>query len=456
MTQQMTLKRPRIAVFVASVLAMLAAAIAFAPQANADTPPQHVKSLTNGMSFTDDSVMDSNGNIYLVNIPNDNVQKYTKDGVFIKSWGGPGAAAGKLDRPEGIGIDKQDNVYVADSSNDRIQKFSADGALLKVIGAPGSGNGKFSYPTDVAIGTGGAIYVSDSGNDRIQKFSAAGTYVSKWGSNGSGNGQFNNGTFGIATDPAGNVFVSEIINDRIQKFSGTGTFLAKWGNKGTDAGEFNNPEGLATDSEGSLYVTDPNNDRVQKFTNNGQFVYEFGDVEGPTGLHHPTGISIFGDRFYVSDTFNHRIQVYGFDLPIVIPDPQDPQDPQNPQDPQGEADPVPAPGEAQFDGKNLHIRLKCPARFQPSCHTSAMPMTKKHGGKPMAAKAERKKLAPSQWTVVSFVIKPKYRAKVEKMTDRNVKLLNVTQTIKSKKIRNRKSNGPSKVFHTYRVRSAGN
>lgn len=450
MTKQMTRKRPRIASIVASVLAMLAAAIVFAPQANAETAPDHIKTLSAGMSFTDDSAMDSSGNIYLVNIPNDNVQKYTKDGAFIKSWGGPGTEAGKFDRPEGIGIDKQDNVYVADSSNDRVQKFSPDGVLLKVIGSEGNTNGKFSYPTDVAIGNAGAIYVTDSGNDRVQKFSAAGTYVSKWGTSGSGNGQFNNGTFGIATDPAGNVFVSEIVNDRIQKFSANGTFLAKWGNKGFDPGEFNNPEGLATDSAGNLYVTDPNNDRVQKFSNGGQFIYEFGNVEGPNGLHHPTGISIFGERFYVSDTFNHRIQVYGFDLPIELPDPQDPQDPAP------DADPIPAPGEAEFDGKNLHIRLKCPARFRPSCLTSAMPMTRKLGGKPMAVNSERKKLAPNHWTVVSFVIKPKYRSKVEKMVDRDVKLLHVTQTIKSKKVRSKKSNGPTKVFHIYRVRSAGN
>ena len=453
MSTQMTHRRPRIAQILMAALAMFVAAIVFAPQADAAGAPSHIKNW-GGVAFPGDSAMDSSGNIYLLNIPNDRVQKFTKDGVLIKEWGGHGTDPGELDRPEGIGIDSQDRVYVADSSNNRVQKFTADGTLLDVIGGLGSGNGQFDYPTDVAAGQNDTIYVTDSGNDRVQRFNAGGTYLSKWGTTGSGSSQFDNGTFGIATDPAGNVYVSEMSHDRIQKFSHNGTFLGKWGNKGTGQGEFDNPAGLAVDGDGNLLVADSNNNRIQAFTGNGAFVYSIGKSgNGAADMSHPTGVSVHDDRVYVSDEFHARIQVFGPELPIAIP-PKQGEQPKGEQ-PKGETGPVPAPGEATFDGTNLHIRLKCPKRFQPACHTSAMPMTKKHGGKPMAKKSVRKKLASNDWTVVSFVIKPKYRAKVDRMTDRGVKLLNVTQTIKSKRIRSKKSQGPSKVFHIYRVRSAG-
>lgn len=454
MSTQMTHKRPRIAQIITTVLAILVAAIVFAPQAGAAGAPAHIKNW-GGVAFPGDSAMDSNGNIYLLNAPNDRVQKFTKDGVLIKEWGGHGSDPGELDHPQGLGIDSQDRVYVADSSNNRVQKFTADGGLIKVIGGLGTGNGKFEYPTDVAAGQNDTIYVTDSGNDRVQRFNAGGTYLSKWGTTGNGSSQFNNGIFGIATDPAGNVYVSEVTHDRIQKFSHNGTYLTKWGNKGTEQGEFNNPVGLAVDGEGNLLVADSNNNRIQAFTGNGAFAYSIGKSgNGAADMSHPSGVSVHDDRVYVSDQFHGRIQVFGHELPIAIPEPKKEEDPQGEQ-PNGEADPIPAPGEATFDGTNLHIRLKCPKRFQPSCHTTAMPMTKKHRGKPMAKKPVRKKLAANDWTVVSFVIKPKYRAKVDKMTDRGVKLLNVTQTIRSKRIRSKKSQGPSKVFHVYRVRSAG-
>ena len=435
-TQTTTRKRLRITNIVTVVLAILAAAIVFAPQASAGTAPKFVKSW-GGVAFPSDSAMDSQGNIYLFNAPDDRIQKYTKDGAFIKEWGSTGSAPGQFDNAQGLGIDSQDHLYVADTLNDRIQKFSTEGDLLDVIGGTGSGNGQLDFPTDVAAGVDDVIYVTDSGNDRVQRFNSAGNYMSKWGTTGSGSGQFDNGIFGIATDETGNVYVSEASHDRIQKFAHNGTYLTKWGNKGDENGEFDNPMGMTFDEDGNLLVTDSNNDRVQAFSTTGQFEYKFGQSgNGAADLAHPTGVSVHAGRIYVSDEFHARVKIFEHELGLAIPPKGD--DPIGPGEGEGEqpqgggqGDPVPAPGEAEFDGKNLHIRLKCPLRFNPSCLTSAMPMTKERGGKKMAVKPAKRKLAPGKWTVVSFVIKPQYRAKVQKMTDRDRKLLHVTQTIKS-------------------------
>jgi len=55
---------------------------------------------------------------------NDNVQKFTSDGVFLARWGTSGSADGEFDGPAGIAVDASGNVYVADDGNARVQKFS--------------------------------------------------------------------------------------------------------------------------------------------------------------------------------------------------------------------------------------------------------------------------------------------------------------------------------------------
>lgn len=109
---------------------------------------------------------------------------------------------------------------------------------------------------------------------------------------------------------------------------------------------------------------------------------------------------------------------------------------------------------ATFDGKNLHIRLKCAARFKPKCVSTAVPMSKKKGGKAMA-KAKKATIKSNKWKRVSFLIKPAFRAAVQKMTTVNRKQLVVSQTVKSKKVGKRKAKKPARVFHVYKVRTKG-
>jgi len=116
---------------------------------------------------------------------------------------------------------------------------------------------------------------------------------------------------------------------------------------------------------------------------------------------------------------------------------------------------APGPGTAVFDGKRLHIRLKCPARFRPACRTTAVPVTRKKRGKPMA-KPIRRQVKSSRWAKVTFLIKPRFRAKVKRMSKRKAKQLFVRQKVRSKRLRAKRFRGkPKTVFHRYRVRSAG-
>ena len=135
--------------------------------------------------------------------------------------------------------------------------------------------------------------------------------------------------------------------------------------------------------------------------------------------------------------------------------------------PDGPPDPDPPAIEpdrhtAVFDGKRLHIRLYCPAIFKPSCKSTSAPVTKQVGKKAsrkarkkakQMAKPIRTKIKSGKWKKVSYLIKPKFRAKVQKMTASSKRLLIIRQTVKSKKFKSGKFKGKPKIFfHRHRVR----
>jgi DNA-binding beta-propeller fold protein YncE len=120
----------------------------------------------------------------------------------------------------------------------------------------------------------GKVYVAEYGNHRVQYFSLKGSYRGQWGSEGPGEVEFVN-PMGIAVAPDGNVFVADSGNHRIQCFTSTGSFITAWGTEGSEKGEFRSPRDVA--------------------------------------------LTISGDRFYVGDTGNKRIQYYKYTEPAVLP-----------------------------------------------------------------------------------------------------------------------------------------
>ena len=85
---------------------------------------------------------------------------------------GTGAEDGRMDSPTGVATDSTGNVYVADVDNDRIQKFTATGSFVTKLGGPsfGSGDSQFNNGGAVAVDPWGYLYVADHGNSSIKKF----------------------------------------------------------------------------------------------------------------------------------------------------------------------------------------------------------------------------------------------------------------------------------------------
>jgi DNA-binding beta-propeller fold protein YncE len=117
----------------------------------------------------------------------------------------------------------------------------------------------------------------------------------------------------IAVDADGNIFAVELGAPRVHKLDSQGKTLASWGEAGTQAGQFAfdpPPDAppldggfLVVGANGNVYVTDSYNHRVQVFDNDGNFL-EMWESFGPDHkpFNNPGPISADARRnIYVAD-----------------------------------------------------------------------------------------------------------------------------------------------------------
>ena len=186
---------------------------------------------------------------------------------------------------------------------------------ISIIGSGlrGTQPGEFNEPKNLDIGPDGSIYVADTFNHRIQRLDSEGNVLQVWGSEGEAPGQFKE-PWGIAVDPGGFVYVADTWNHRVQRFDLEGNLVAVIGPEqvgiGTVPGEFYGPRDIAVDSAGNIYVTDTGNHRIQVFGAGGELIAWFGEKGAAEGLfHEPVGIAIDTEgNLLVADAWNHRVQ----------------------------------------------------------------------------------------------------------------------------------------------------
>ncbi len=168
-----------------------------------------------------DVAWDAQGNIFVADgRGNARVAKFSKDGVFVKSWGQRGNATGQFATLDSIAVDAQGNVYAADGGNQRIQVFDNDGAFKAEIKNVGNAQAICITP-----GASQVMYVSNSNppNDldtagEIYKMRLDGTIVGKFGRAGKLLKEF--GTVNAIDCRTENVlYVGEVGNFRVQKLT---------------------------------------------------------------------------------------------------------------------------------------------------------------------------------------------------------------------------------------------
>lgn len=89
--------------------------------------------------------------------------------------------------------------------------------------------------------------------------------------------------------------------------------VATWGQPGSAPGQFNGPNGIAVHGD-RVYVADSRNHRIQIFDRQGHFQSLIG--VGPQGLlprARPMNLNIAGDKLYAADYWNDAVQVFSLD-----------------------------------------------------------------------------------------------------------------------------------------------
>ena len=244
--------------------------------------------------------VNSQGDIYLFHRGKQPIIQLDRKGRFVRAWGDD-----VIDMAHGLRIDREGNVWVTDIGNHQVLKFSREGKLLLSLGKAGQaglGTDEFDKPTDVAFGSRGEIYVSDGyGNSRVTKFTPNGGYLTSWGEPGDGPSQFDT-PHTIVVDRQERVVVGDRENDRIQVFDGNGKLIEIWNGFA--------PFGLAYDAHGTLFVADGRAHKILQLDSKGEVVASFGEEGAAPGqfqLPHMLAADSDGN-LYVGEIQSQRFQ----------------------------------------------------------------------------------------------------------------------------------------------------
>jgi sugar lactone lactonase YvrE len=231
-------------------------------------------------------------------------------------WGKRGIQPGDFIRPRAItiGVDAAGNeeIYVVDYAG-RVQVFTPDGKPLRLWSTPTIANGR---PAGLCWSNAKKqLIVADSHYQQILLYEPDGTLIKTIpGTLGAGNLGPYQYVADVAEDEAGNLYVSEFGNeneDRIRVLNPAGEHLRWFGAHGTGEGEFSRPRGLALHN-GELFVTDSCNHRIQVFSLEGKYLRSIGSSGAEPGqLQYPYDVAVRSDgTVFIAEWGQHRIQKF--------------------------------------------------------------------------------------------------------------------------------------------------
>ncbi|CAF0763182.1 unnamed protein product [Adineta steineri] len=172
-----------------------------------------------------------------------------------------------------VKLDRNGGIYVSDWAENEVTRWTENGVHEAYVAGgnePGNGFEQLNNPTNIFVNEDYSVYVTDQNNHRVMKWSrGAREGIVIAGGNGQGHDLNQlHGPSGVAADRFGNVYVADCSNHRVMRWllgAKEGTIVVGGNGAGNKANQFNCPIGLSFDRESNLYVSDFHNHRVQKF-----------------------------------------------------------------------------------------------------------------------------------------------------------------------------------------------
>lgn len=139
--------------------------------------------------------VDKDGNVWLVDSQvkdgkGSQVFKYTPDGKLLMTLGKAGVAGNgpdEFNQPNAVKIGRNGDIVVASGhdfptcATSRIQKFSKDGKFIKEFGGKGAGPAEVKCPHQLAFDSKGRLFVAEMGSThRVSIFDQDGNFITAW------------------------------------------------------------------------------------------------------------------------------------------------------------------------------------------------------------------------------------------------------------------------------------
>ena len=222
--------------------------------------------------------------------------------------------ARELIRPQSGMVDQSGRILVTDAGREAVVVFD-EFAGAPLFWAEAERGRNFLSPVGIAADDAGGFLVADADIGYVLRLTRDGEPAGSIGA-----GLLERPTGLCRSDASGEIFVADSAAHDIKVFDAAGRLLRNIGGRGTEAGRFNGPTHLSCSGD-RLYVTDTLNARVQVLSLAGEPQVSIGQRGLFVGnLVRPKGVTTDRDgHVYVVESYYDHLLVFGNDGELLLP-----------------------------------------------------------------------------------------------------------------------------------------